>query len=513
MGNEIASCSHVTISADEAYVIRRVDGNVEVVQGPAQVPKIGRRFEKTQATTASDDEYLRVKFKNGTTQFVQGPASIIPDPLMHVGVELGSIAKLVKGQTLLVYREQEGGRMERILLEGPCTYMPRSAMEWTTQVSTHMAAQGQYLKVQHLDGKMEYKVGPTTMVLDPEKYKDIQVESAVQVGDQELLVVYRTSLDTPTSSRADLLCQDGAVGGVAVHRNLVKGPCMYMPESPSEWIHEFSWTGNPNKKVDVNGPQTKKPDALKFTKLRTAPGKMYYDVESVRTKDNALITVKLMIFFNYDNIERMLDNTSDPFGDLINAVTADIIEWCAPKKFDEFLAATEQLNLLSTYQQLQQALQKIGMMTDKVVFRGYQAPASLQHMHDSAIEKRTALSLAREAEEEEQNLADYKLQKERERCEKQQQLELDKLNHDLTVASKNKEADLKQKENEMALELKKLSEIKLIDPNADIGAYLTARESQPQVVQCGTLLASGAAPSFADETKSNRSGGWTTVNQ
>merc|ERR1712048_877902 len=165
-------------------------------------------------------------------------------------------------------------------------------------------------------------------------------------------------------------------------------------------------------------------------------------------------TVKLMIFFHYDSLEKMLDSTNDPFGDLINAVTADTIEWCAPKKFDEFLAATEQLNILSTYPQLQNALSKVGMISDKVVFRGYQAPTSLQKMHDAAIEKRTALSLAREAEEEEQNLADYKLEKERERCEKQHQLELDNLSHELDVAKKSKDAELTQKDNEMSLELK-----------------------------------------------------------
>merc|ERR1712048_1375178 len=153
---------------------------------------------------------------------------------------------------------------------------------------------------------MDYKVGPTSMIMDPEKYQAINVESAVQVGDQEVLVVYRTS-NTSVSAEGDLF-HDVSIhvpqGSVGVHRHLVRGPCMYMPESPSEWIHQFSWTGNPNKGVDINGPQTKKADVLKFTKLRTNPGKMYYDVESVRTKDNALITVKLMIFFRYDSLEK-----------------------------------------------------------------------------------------------------------------------------------------------------------------------------------------------------------------
>merc|ERR1712084_177497 len=169
-------------------------------------------------------------------------------------------------------------------------------------------------------------------------------------------------------------------------------------------------------------------------------------------------------------------------------------------------------NVLNTYPQLQSALMKIGMVSDKVVFRGYQAPASLQKMHDSAIEKRTALSLAREAEEEEQDLADFKLQKEKERCEKQHQLELDRLRHELEMDKKTKEAELNQKECDMELELKKLREIKTIDSNADIGAYLISKEAKAQVVQCGNLFSPGTGPTTVDETRSNVSG-WTAVTQ
>merc|ERR1719401_1999840 len=104
---------------------------------------------------------------------------MIQDPTTHASVELGSITKLVKGQVLLVYRESEAGNnIERTILEGPCTYMPQSAMEWTTEVSAHIAAQGEYLKVQSLDGHIEYKVGPTSLIMDPEKYSSIKVESA-----------------------------------------------------------------------------------------------------------------------------------------------------------------------------------------------------------------------------------------------------------------------------------------------------------------------------------------------
>ena len=40
-------------------------------------------------------------------------------------------------------------------------------------------------------------------------------------------------------------------------------------------------------------------------------------VPQVRTKDDALITVKLMVFFELTAIETMLNQTTDPIGDFI----------------------------------------------------------------------------------------------------------------------------------------------------------------------------------------------------
>merc|ERR1711972_1198956 len=165
--------------------------------------------------------------------------------------------------------------------------------------------------------------------------------------------------------------------------------------------------------------------------------------------------------------------------------------------------SSEQLNSLSSYAQLQTAAAKIGMAIDKVVFRGYTAPATLQGMHDKAIEKRTAMNLARESEEEEQKLLDFKLQKEQERSEKQHQLELETLTHELTLKAKTKEAELSRLQEERHLDLDKLRGIKEIDPNFDICKYLVAKDSQPSVVQCSTLL-SAPGTSIADvETRSN----------
>jgi len=174
--------------------------------------------------------------------------------------------------------------------------------------------------------------------------------------------------------------------------------------------------------------------------------------------------------------------------ELINSVSADIIQWCAPKKFDEFLEATDSLNGTSAYSQLTAAAKKIGYEVNNVVFRGYTAPGALQSMHDRAIEKRTQLSLLKETEEEEQNLADYKLQKQSERAAKEQQLALEKLNNEIILKQKSAGADREVKALEQQMELERLRGIFNLDKGKS-WQYLVAKDCIPvPVYQSGTML-------------------------
>lgn len=177
--------------------------------------------------------------------------------------------------------------------------------------------------------------------------------------------------------------------------------------------------------------------------------------------------------------------------DIINSVSADIIEWCAPKDFSQFLQETDRLNTMQPYAQLRATAEKIGYKIDKVVFRGYTAPASLQKMHDSAIEKRTALKLSTETEHEEQSLADFKLKRETERAAQQQALELQRLEHELALARKKAESEQKRRKEEHLCELERLRSIKALDREGEsvMAQYLVAKDCQlPPVVQCGTLM-------------------------
>ncbi len=54
---------------------------------------------------------------------------------------------------------------------------------------------------------------------------------------------------------------------------------------------------------------------------------MYFDVENVRTADDALLIIKVMVFFELVDIEKMLDQTHDPIADFINALSADVVDF------------------------------------------------------------------------------------------------------------------------------------------------------------------------------------------
>ena len=88
---------------------------------------------------------------------------------------------------------------------------------------------------------------------------------------------------------------------------------------------------------------TKRPHAVKFEKLRSMPDQMYYSVKDVRTKDDAQITVHLMLFYELASIEKMLDSTNDPIGDFINAASADVMTFGAAHTYESFLQETSTL--------------------------------------------------------------------------------------------------------------------------------------------------------------------------
>ncbi|HKB02566.1 MAG TPA: hypothetical protein VKD90_10125, partial [Gemmataceae bacterium] len=153
-----------------------------------------------------------------------------------------------------------------------------------------VAHPGEFLIVRYRDGRQEHRPGPAEVWFDPRVHLSISREDALQIAAREAVVVYSRSGESER-----------------VSRRIVYGPTLFVP-APGEWLHTFTWHG-----ADGGSEGARKvAKGLVFQKLWLMPDQMYHDVSDVRTADDAVLTIRLMIFFELLDIERVLDTTHDP---------------------------------------------------------------------------------------------------------------------------------------------------------------------------------------------------------
>lgn len=337
-----------------------------------------------------------------------------------------------EGQRVLMRRSN--GSMEVIV--GP----RRVWRGWNTfkPMAHYVAHPDEFLVVRFRDGRQQHLPGPVDIWLDPREHLSISKESALQISAKEAVVVYsRAEAATETSQ--------GKGASDAITRRIVYGPALFVPR-PGEWLHTFSWHASKGGSRGV----AKEPNALVFQKLWLMPDQMYHDVADVRTADDAVLTIRLMIFFELVDIDRMLEATHDPIGDFVNAATSDVVAFTGRHDFEQFKRNTGQLNELETYPQLAGRAAQCGYRINKVVYRGYGAAEALQQMHDQAIEARTRLQLDRATEQQAQDLENYKLDSQLARAAKRRGEQVQEVNHDLALAHTRHEAEMKEREAQLA---------------------------------------------------------------
>eukprot|EP00218_Dolichomastix_sp_CCMP3274_P007249 CAMPEP_0170143016 /NCGR_PEP_ID=MMETSP0033_2-20121228/9378_1 /TAXON_ID=195969 /ORGANISM="Dolichomastix tenuilepis, Strain CCMP3274" /LENGTH=451 /DNA_ID=CAMNT_0010379435 /DNA_START=58 /DNA_END=1413 /DNA_ORIENTATION=+ len=279
-----------------------------------------------------------------------------------------------------------------------------------------VANQLQYLIVHGRDGTKRHVRGPCHLFRDPIVHERIELRECEQLTANDLLIVYASQQQ-----------EKGGEATAIVKRRTVCGPAVFMPTA-DEWIHEFSWHGTPDPatlakgtasvpflssqgkgKLQVQQAQSSSqvqatdeahlitrilPGMNCFTKLSLLQQQIYFNVRDVSTKDDAGLTVKLLFSYQVVDVEAMLASTEDPVGDLINALSTDVISFVAARTFEEFLALGDQLNQATTFPELFATASKVGVAVRKVVYRGYQASKHLQQLHDESAAKRMEIRLA-----------------------------------------------------------------------------------------------------------------------
>lgn len=324
------------------------------------------------------------------------------------------------GQRVLVV-EKSG---EISVVEGPQRFWAKGKS--VRPMQHYVAHPGDFLIVRYRDGRQEHLVGPAHLWFDPREHMGVTKEEALPISAKEAVVVY---------SQDD---EDDQIS-----RRIVHGPASFVPK-PGEWLHTFSWHGTA---PGVDGYR-KIPNSLVFQKLWLMPDQMYHDVTDVRTADDAVLTIRLMLFFELRDIDEMLATTHDPIGDFINAATSDVMEFMSRHNLASFKQNTDKLNDLATYKQLTARADQCGYHIDKVVYRGYGATARLQKMHDEAIESRTRLQLQRATEQQAQELADFQLERDLERNATRRQDERQNIEHEIQIADQRQQAQLQAQRNQ-----------------------------------------------------------------
>ena len=331
-----------------------------------------------------------------------------------------------RGQGMFHYTVDEGQRVLVTRLNGSMEIVNGPARVWRGWKSfqlmiQHLAHPGEFLIIRFRDGSQQHLPGPAEVWFDPRIHEEINRQDCLQIAAREAVVVYSET-------------EDGTIT-----RRVVHGPALFTPQ-PGEWLHTFSWHASAGGSQGVQ----KVPNGLVFQKLWLMPDQMYHDVPDVRTADDAVLTIRLMVFYELIDIDRMLDTTHDPIGDFVNAATADVVEFVGRNDFEEFKQNTNRLNELDTYPQLVSRATQSGYRINNVVYRGYGAPESLQQMHDQAIETRTRLQLERVTEEQAQELEDFKLTSQLARAGKRREEQADEVRHNLELDQKRHEEQLRQ---------------------------------------------------------------------
>ncbi len=403
------------------------------------------------------------------------------------------------GRSMLFYTVEEGKRVLAVSRSGKMNVVegPARVFKWGYSfrpMQHYTAHPSEFLIVRFRDGEQEHLPGPAHVWFDPRVHQDVSKEEALPIADKEAVIVYAEDDD----------------GGV--ERRIVHGPATFVPE-PGEWLHTFSWHGN------VGG--RKVPGALEFQKLWLLPDQMYHDVPDVRTADDAVLTIRLMMFFELVDIETMLATTHDPIGDFLNAATSDVVDFVGRYSFEEFKQNTEKLNDLATYKQLTGRADDIGYRVNRVVYRGYGAKQSLEQMHEKAIESRTRLQLEKATEQQAQELEDLKLERNIARARKQRdderskiesQLELDEIRHraererelaNREFAREQSRLDAEQQDAiERAAEQRQREHLSNL---GDLGVDLTAYLTQARADRVIELRGNGSNPAHVhlptDETQ------------
>lgn len=183
-----------------------------------------------------------------------------------------------------------------------------------------IAGPNEYLVVTNTDGTVEHIRGPTTLFENPVFHRSVAVKSAFSlVSASECVVINREIRESSAITKTGAI-----VGNSRIERVVVYGPNLYFP-LVGDSIVEFKWSCKSSDARVVDS----------FTVLSTASRQWKVElpfhvvsggVSGAPGASTATVkgTVQITVCFSITDVPSLLDNTSDLFGDLYDAMVVDM---------------------------------------------------------------------------------------------------------------------------------------------------------------------------------------------
>jgi len=362
----------------------------------------------------------------------------------------------------------------------------------------HIANQHQYLEVCFKRGEKEHIPGPASVWLNPSIHSSVKVKDSIKLDSFEALVVYSdtcaavNSVETAAELEGSQTLPAKAtpsspdLSALSVSRRVLHGPAIFTP-SANERVLEFSWHGDTMASEDHPSKTRVLPGQDRFVKLQLLQKQIYYNVRDVLTSDDLALTVKLMISYQCQDVQVMLDSTQDPIGDLVNAVCSDVIAFAASRTYEQFLEQTASLSDMASFVTLGSRARDIGFKVHKVMYRGYKAGAHVESMHDNAVRSRTELKLRAETVQQQQMLQDLELDSSMKRSQKEMEKEMAYQKHQREMEALEHTERLRRLAEEHEQTLKHTQQLNetqlnfyngLSDRGVELTKYLVAKEQK-----------------------------------
>lgn len=292
-----------------------------------------------------------------------------------------------------------------------------------------VATKGQYLRVEHTNGKREHIRGPCTMFLDPLQHQAVHVKDAFFLsGPFEHLVVHSPIAVAQVASGKGDAVESGAAGATspALTRQIVTGPIEYYP-GVDEQVHRFQWSGVSDFRV------------LQTRQKWDCSGKL-------AMADNLDATLHLTVCWNVPDVLAMLDCTSDPLSNMNAALAQDLSRFGATLNPAD-LGAISQLvsDGKLPLNALRERARAVGAEVVSVTFRSLEPGAVLAHRFEKQRELEAKLAAETAAARQANELAANDVQAREERAAAERALAASEQEHSLSLDARAHEAALQRR--------------------------------------------------------------------